>query len=382
MRRKPPHGTPNEPRHVPLRAGRQGRPTRGQIVEHQAKDGTWSFSIRWEVNGRRKQRLVARSKNKTAGRRMAELERAKLRAIWDADIQTDDNVDEKRTWKSASDKFIAWAEKHLEKSSAGRYRNVMDNFHEAGLHPSLLVDARGEVFERYKMHLLEQGRAPSGINYEIATLKRFWNWCRQAPRRWVVHDPFEGIDNLRSDKGADFAPRIFSAEECDSLRSVLAEPYRDVFNFAVDTGLRLGEIIWLDVGDVDLEECSVHVIAKKGHRIKTHERRSVPLTARAQAIVQKQIGDRTKGPLFRSPDSHKRWKWLGDKINPRIKKVAEDASFKTTRATFISYALRDTGGDLMTVMRWAGHSNVETTKQYLAAIPRSQKVAIDAVRFP
>ena len=36
----------------------------------------------------------------------------------------------------------------------------------------------------------------------------------------------------------------------------------------------------------------------------------------------------------------------------------------------------------MTVMAWAGHANVETTKHYLSAIPRAQKQAIDQVRFP
>jgi len=304
-----------------------------------------------------------------------------MRQLWETESY-DDAIISYRRWDDAIRDFVAWCRNHLEPRSATRYHNVLKNWQRAGLHRPLLADTRGLEIEEFKAARLKAGRSARTINYELATLKRFWSWCAQPPRRWVWHDPFEGIAPLREERGADYAPRIFTPEECARIREIVPDYVRAVFDFALDTGLRLGELVYLDPDDIDPDASSLLVRAKKGHRIKAQERRTVPLTSRAWAIATAAADLRPKGPIFIAPRQAGRWETMGRVCNWWLKKGAPDASLKTCRATFISYALRDTGGDLMTVMAWAGHANVETTKHYLSAIPRAQKQAIDQVRFP
>lgn len=360
---------------------RRVRATTGGIIERKTKTGVWTFTLRWQVDGKRRQKVVARHRNKATGRKMAEAAAEKMRFLWDTE-QYQEALTVYRRWDEAVPEFLKWCRAHLEASSARRYKNVMRNWQAANLHPELLVDTTGESLEQYKAGLLEEGRAPSGINFEIATLRRFWNWCRQAPRRWVRHDPFEGVAPLRTERGPDTAPRIFTPNECERIRQIAPPTVANLFDFALDTGLRVGEIMYLDPDDIDLENNTVQVVAKPGHRIKDHSMRVVPLSSRAWSIAAACIEERPKGPLFLGDKSPgKRWSKAAAVASYWIKKVAPDASIKVCRATFISYALRDTA-DLMTVMQWAGHANIETTMRYLSAVPRSHKDAIDAVRFP
>ena len=357
-----------------------GRPTRGGIDCWRNQAGIWTFRFRWQINDRRYQKVITRDANKQRGQKRAEAMAAKMRELWETESYGE-ALQTYRRWDDALEEFLRWARAHMEASSARRYRNALKNWQDAGLCRDLLVETQGLEFEEYKSLRLQRVSAAT-INYEIRTLKRFWNWCAQSPRRWVWHDPFEGIAPLREEKGADFAPRILSAEECAKIRAIAPDYVVAVFDLAIDTGLRMGELIWLDAQDVDLASDSLEVRSKPQHRVKDKERRTVPLSSRAWSILAARIDLRPKGAVFVGPRRRNRWLKLSRSLNLWIKKAAPDASLKTCRATFISYALRDTGGDLMTVMRWAGHANVETTKHYLSAIPRAQKQAIDQVRFP
>lgn len=366
---------------TPQRYSKRGRPTSGSLRAHKSKEGIWTYAVRYQIHGKRRQKVVARGKNKAKVKKIAERELARMRRLWETD-RFEDTSTYYKEWDEAIRDFLAWCKQHLERKSWERYRNVMNNWREAGLYPELLDDTTGLEFEKYKGLLLADGREPSGVNFEIETLKTLWNWCRRSPRGWVSHDPFEGIVPLRTGKGPDTMPRIFTPKECTQIRAIAPDFVRDVFDFAIFTGLRLGELVYLDPEDIDTERRTARVVSKPGHRVKDKEARLVPLSVKALAIAEENAEARPKGPLFIGPRTRgKRWRKAGDSINRYIKKVAPDASIKTARATFISYALRDTG-DLMTVMRWAGHANIETTMRYLASVPQSHREAIEAVEFP
>jgi integrase len=73
-----------------------------------------------------------------------------------------------------------------------------------------------------------------------------WKWLAENPPKWVDVGQRETVRKQRP----------VSVEEVRPLAEHLEEPARTVFILAVTTGLRIGEILGLQVDDVDLSGAS------------------------------------------------------------------------------------------------------------------------------
>jgi integrase len=171
--------------------------------------------------------------------------------------------------------------------------------------------------------------------------------------------------------------RFYSDEEVTSL---LAHSRRGLDTYhllivGVETGRRLGEILALTPRDLDWKHEMVHLGATKGNK-----RRSIPMTKAAHAALTKQA----KGKL-----SHERL--FPERVNSRqISRVTaawkaerglptdDEGCFHTFRHTTCS-RLVQRGVPINVVMKFMGHTVIETTMRYAHLAPDSLALAKEAL---
>ena len=90
--------------------------------------------------------------------------------------------------------------------------------------------------------------------------------------------------------------------------------FRDILVVLIDTGMRFGELAWIDVSDVDFKVGIIPVHGANAQGTKNGEFRSVPVTKRVREIVRR----RTAGGQKPFPHEYSACRcWLGrTKLEP------------------------------------------------------------------
>src|SRR6266849_1047147 len=159
-------------------------------------------------------------------------------------------------------------------------------------------------------------------------------------------------------------PEILTPEE---LRHILKVAYRErgVYGLIVrtlfETGLRVSEVVHVEVLDVDFTERTLRVRAGKGGKD-----RMVLFTADLAQQLRIHLGDRPRGALF---ESNRAAAFTPRRIQQIVKDVARKAdvekhihphSYRHSMATF----LRNQGVALDVVQLLLGHEDPRTTQLY------------------
>jgi len=181
-------------------------------------------------------------------------------------------------------------------------------------------------------------------------------------------NPFSGVSAPKAGKRL---PKALSVEQACSLVEIpeddaLAIRDRAILELFYSSGLRLAELVALDVSDIDLRDGTVSVTGKGS---KT---RIVPVGAKARAAIQTwlvQRGDRAapaENALFLGRNGRR----LGPRaVQQRLKYWAArqglgvPAHPHTLRHSFASHVL-ESSGDLRAVQELLGHANLSTTQVY------------------
>ena len=131
-----------------------------------------------------------------------------------------------------------------------------------------LADITPRLIVEYKNHLFAAKLAPASLNRHLATLKnafnlavREWEWCQR--------NPVLSVSMERENDGRD---RWLTVEEEGRVLAACGLWLRDMVQFALGTGMRMGEILSLSWRDVDLTRRTVLVF-----RSKNGERRTIPV---------------------------------------------------------------------------------------------------------
>ena len=232
----------------------------------------------------------------------------------------------------------------------------------------------------YRRYLLNLKLSPATVNQRLAALKALFRWARR--KGLVESNPTEVVNGVRKPK---LAPKWLSkAEERRLLRAVQRSGNkRDtaLITFMLNTGLRVGEVATLTLGDVELGERkgAVHVRAGKGVKART-----VPLNAEVRRALREYLavrsGDADDAPLFLG----QRGEPLGDNgVRYLVSKYARQASLEectphTLRHTFAK-RLVDAGVGLEQVAALLGHEDLNTTRIYTVPSLRDLQKAVESV---
>ena len=178
----------------------------------------------------------------------------------------------------------------------------------------------------------------------------------------LENNPFHKVKLI---KIAKQQPIYLRKKEFDKVcKKIPNQKILDIVIFAVNTGLRPGELCNLKWEDIDLKKHTMRIQSSTVYRVKHGMMRIVPLNDAALNILKKEgrnsgfVFPNRKGDLLDS-----------DYVSRKFKKAVRDAGlseeikFRHTRSTFACWAV-SSGVSVYAVKQILGHSSVSTTEIY------------------
>ncbi|MFL6414467.1 MAG: tyrosine-type recombinase/integrase, partial [Bryobacteraceae bacterium] len=192
---------------------------------------------------------------------------------------------------------------------------------------------------------------------------------------------------LRTPKVKQRLPEVMSAEKANNLLdavedgTIAAEPWRErdlaILELLYGCGLRVSELVGLDLTDIALDERSIRV------RGKGNKERRVPVGNRAAGAVQTYLEVRPDKPGLRAVFLNSRNERLGDRqVRRLVKAYALLASGDSTvhphsfRHAYATHLLND-GADLRAIQELLGHARLTTTQKYTQVSLRDLQAVYD-----
>lgn len=160
-------------------------------------------------------------------------------------------------------------------------------------------------------------------------------------------------------------PKSFTPDDLAIVKAAWSTPRkRSAFHLMADSGLRVGELVTLNVDDVRRPNGDIRPhFTLSAERTKTNRHRSVLVSPEGQEAIAALVADRTTGPLFLSQRTGLRLgvrgvqKWL----EPVQGKLSEYRTIHGLRHTAIYKAA---GVDIRLAQRLAGHADLNMTQRY------------------
>lgn len=261
------------------------------------------------------------------------------------------------------DEFLAYLKTEKEYSSAtiAAYERDLKLF--CGEQGNIL-SATPNCVKRFIANLNRKGLAASSISRVLSCLRSFYRYAIREGRcttnpAGVIHNP----------KGKSRLPKTLDVDQMNYLLGVepqtrLEKRDRAMFEVLYSGGIRLQELVGIDIKDIDLKEGIVHVVGKG------NKARLAPIGRAAKKAINDWLHARGRcelnDPLFTSN--------RGNRLSPRsvqtrlkrfgIKQLGSSGLHPhMLRHSFATHML-ESSGDLRAVQELLGHENISTTQIY------------------
>lgn len=225
----------------------------------------------------------------------------------------------------------------------------------------------------YKNKRYTDGVKPATINRELATLKKAFNLARRE-WEWCADNPVCRVSMERENNTRD---RWLTVEEEQRLLQAVSPWLRDVIIFAVNTGMRMGEILALTWAGVDLFRRTVTVF-----RSKNGERRTIPVNSVVLEVLTRKHAMRSRitDVVFHSQaETVLDGSNIRRGLNAALKAAKiQDFHFHDLRHTFATRIVQ-AGVDLYKVQRLLGHKSPIMTQRYAHHYPESLREGVEAL---
>ena len=226
-----------------------------------------------------------------------------------------------------------------------------------------------EDIREYIQYLHENGKKASTISRGLASIRSFYQY--EVKNRKVKVDPTEGIQSPKIEKRV---PSVLTSKEVELLleqpKNVDLKGTRDkaMLEFAYATGMRVTEIISLDLDDVNLDEG--YVICKTGEKQRTIPLGKMSLKALKDYINNAReflIRDENETALFVNINGRRLTRqgfWKIIKYYKEQAHITKDITPHVLRHSFATHLLQN-GADLKAIQSMLGHSDISSTQVYM-----------------
>jgi integrase/recombinase XerD len=235
----------------------------------------------------------------------------------------------------------------------------------------LLSAADRSTVTDFVLGLRERGYAPATVARKIAAIKSLFHYLHK--NAIVAEDP---TIHLEAPKVGKPLPRAISVGDVQRLlghgrERTAPDALRDcaMLELLYATGMRVTELVSLDVEDLDLSEGKVRCVGR-ARRV-----RLLPIRATAREAVRQYV-ERGRSALLRAPSSHgplflnhrgqrltRQGFWLIIKARARDAGIPTSITPHTLRHSFAAHRLND-GEDLRSLQAKLGHASISTTQIY------------------
>ena len=223
--------------------------------------------------------------------------------------------------------------------------------------------------EKYIDHLKELNKKTSTISRNIASIRSFYQYLLRNKK--VKVDPTEGIQAPKIEKKA---PSILSSEEIELLldqpKDVDLKGTRDkaMLEFAYATGMRVTEIISLNIDDVNLEEG--YVVCNSGIKKRTIPLGKLSLKAlkeyveNARPVIIKSDDEKSLFVNINGKRLTRQGFWKIVKFYKEQAHITKEITPHVLRHSFATHLLQN-GADLKAIQTMLGHSDISSTQVYM-----------------
>lgn len=239
------------------------------------------------------------------------------------------------------------------------------------------VDADAAVLQQYVETLRQKGKSVATVSRAIAAMKQFYALLEK--KGFCASNPAEA---LVPEKAEHPLPKILTSEEVDLLlrqpRCKDAKGYRDhaMLEVLYATGIRVSELIMLDVSDVFLSAKMIRCRgSKKNRMIPLYPAAVRALGEYMERIRPDMLADPKEGALFVNVNGTRMsrqgfWKIL--KFYKRKARIEKEITPHTLRHSFAAH-LVENGADLHALQEMLGHADISSTQIYSQLIRKDLK---------
>jgi len=221
----------------------------------------------------------------------------------------------------------------------------------------------------YFTHLKELNKKTSTISRNLATIRSFYQFLIRTKK--MKKDPTMGVQSPKVEKKV---PSILTSKEVELLldqpKDVDLKGIRDkaMLEFAYATGMRVTEIISLDITDVNAEES--YVVCKTGFKKRNIPLGSLSLKALVEYMEKARpilIKDENTKALFVNVNGKRLTRqgfWKIVKFYKEQAHITKEITPHVLRHSFATHLLQN-GADLKAIQTMLGHSDISSTQVYM-----------------
>ena len=221
----------------------------------------------------------------------------------------------------------------------------------------------------YIKYMQEQGKKTSTISRGLAAIRSFYQY--ETKNKQVEKDPTEGIQSPKIEKRV---PSVLTSKEVALLleqpKNVDLKGTRDkaMLEFAYATGMRVTEIISLNVEDINLE--TGYATCRNGKKERTVPIGEMSLKALKDYMLNARhtmIKDDNEQALFVNVNGQRLTRqgfWKIIKYYKEQAHIDKDITPHVLRHSFATHLLQN-GADLKSIQTMLGHSDILSTQIYM-----------------
>jgi len=277
-----------------------------------------------------------------------------------------------RTQIDLIERFLdsTWAERGLSKNTLSSYRYDLQNL-------ALCLEAGGRALEtagredilNFLAVEVRSGKSPRSISRYLSGFRQFYQWLLREGRR--KENPCTLIESPRLGRGL---PKALSEQQVEALieapdtSHLLGLRDRTMLELMYATGLRVSELVALQLNQVSMNQGVVRVLGKGG------KERLVPMGEQAISWLQRYMQEARPALLGQSQSPQvfvtnrksglsRQAFWYAIRKHARTAGISHAVSPHMLRHSFATHLLNH-GADLRVVQLLLGHSDLSTTQIY------------------
>lgn len=231
-----------------------------------------------------------------------------------------------------------------------------------------IVNIENEEIKTYLENLKTKGKAVSTVSRNLASLRSFYQYLHRT--KVINEDPTMNIESPKIERKP---PKVLTSEQVELLleqpKCVDLKGYRDkaMLELVYATGIRVTELISLNISDINLEEGYIKCAGKAKERV-------IPIGTLAVNALKEYIEksrsillkDESDKALFVNVNGQRLTRQGFWKIIKQYKAQANidvDITPHTLRHSFAVHLLEN-GAELRAIQEMLGHSDISSTQVY------------------
>lgn len=278
----------------------------------------------------------------------------------------------KRREESLIDQFLdaVWAERGLSRNTLRSYRYdlllLASELEKRGL--GLLTGKREDLL-RFMAVQIQSGRSPRSLSRYLSGFRQFYRWLVREGR--IAEDPSALIESPKLGRGLPKAlaeSQVVALLEAPDVDTPLGLRDRTMLELMYATGLRVSELVQLELGNLSIQQGVLRVLGKG------KKERLVPLGEEANAWLQRYLRESRPGLMgggecdkvfvtARRAGMTRQAFWHGIRKHAKAAGIEAAVSPHMLRHSFATHLLNH-GADLRVVQLLLGHSDLSTTQIY------------------